>query len=73
MAAEEPETDPVLPDPRLSHCRLPDSACRDLSEALRQAPALTELSLLHNGLSEEGLRVLSEGLAWPRCRVQTLR
>ncbi|XP_045039443.2 NACHT, LRR and PYD domains-containing protein 6 isoform X2 [Desmodus rotundus] len=57
----------------LSHCRLPDSACRDLSEALRQAPALTELSLLHNGLSEEGLRVLSEGLAWPRCRVQTLR
>ncbi|XP_036884361.1 NACHT, LRR and PYD domains-containing protein 6, partial [Sturnira hondurensis] len=57
----------------LSRCRLPDSACHDLSQALRQAPALTELGLLHNGLSEEGLRVLSEGLAWPRCRVQTLR
>ncbi|KAF6105119.1 NLR family pyrin domain containing 6 [Phyllostomus discolor] len=57
----------------LSRCRLPDSACRDLSQALRQAPALTELSLLHSGLSEEGLRLLSDGLAWPRCRVQTLR
>ncbi|XP_037017219.2 NACHT, LRR and PYD domains-containing protein 6 isoform X2 [Artibeus jamaicensis] len=57
----------------LSRCKLPDSACHDLSQALRQAPALTELSLLHNGLGEEGLRVLSEGLAWPRCRVQTLR
>ncbi|KAM8812490.1 NACHT, LRR and PYD domains-containing protein 6 isoform 2-T2 [Rhynchonycteris naso] len=57
----------------LSRCKLPDSVCRDLSEALREAPALTELSLLHNVLSEGGLRVLSEGLAWPGCRLQTLR
>ncbi|XP_066220069.1 NACHT, LRR and PYD domains-containing protein 6 isoform X1 [Saccopteryx leptura] len=57
----------------LSCCKLPDSVCRDLSKALRKAPALTELSLLHNGLGEGGLRVLSEGLAWPGCRVQTLR
>ncbi|XP_039732881.1 NACHT, LRR and PYD domains-containing protein 6 [Pteropus medius] len=57
----------------LSHCKLPDAACGDLSEALRVAPALTELSLLHSGLSDSGLRVLCAGLAWPRCRVQTLR
>ncbi|XP_004441151.1 PREDICTED: NACHT, LRR and PYD domains-containing protein 6 [Ceratotherium simum simum] len=57
----------------LCRCRLADSVCRDLSEALREAPALMELGLLHNGLSEAGLRVLSEGLAWPQCRVQTLR
>uniref|UniRef100_A0A8C5USW2 NACHT, LRR and PYD domains-containing protein 6 n=1 Tax=Microcebus murinus TaxID=30608 RepID=A0A8C5USW2_MICMU len=56
-----------------SHCKLPDTVCRDLSEALRAAPALTELSLLHCRLSEVGLRLLSEGLAWPQCRVQTLR
>ncbi|KAB1251505.1 NACHT protein; LRR and PYD domains-containing protein 6 [Camelus dromedarius] len=58
---------------RLSHCKLPDLVCRDLSEALREAPALTELGLVCNSLSEAGLRVLSEGLAWPQCRVQTLR
>ncbi|XP_072826784.1 NACHT, LRR and PYD domains-containing protein 6 isoform X2 [Vicugna pacos] len=57
----------------LSHCKLPDLVCRDLSEALREAPALTELGLVCNSLSEAGLRVLSEGLAWPQCRVQTLR
>ncbi|XP_055439216.1 NACHT, LRR and PYD domains-containing protein 6 [Bubalus kerabau] len=57
----------------LSRCKLPDSVCRDLSEALREAPALAELGLFHNGLSEAGLRVLSEGLASPQCRVQTLR
>uniref|UniRef100_A0A8D2KCD1 NLR family pyrin domain containing 6 n=1 Tax=Urocitellus parryii TaxID=9999 RepID=A0A8D2KCD1_UROPR len=57
----------------LSHCKLPDVICRDLSEALKVAPALTDLSLLHNRVSEAGLRMLSEGLAWPQCRVQTLR
>ncbi|XP_070283223.1 LOW QUALITY PROTEIN: NACHT, LRR and PYD domains-containing protein 6 [Myotis yumanensis] len=57
----------------LARCRLPDSACHDLAQALRAAPALTELCLLHNGLSQAGLRALSEGLVWPGCRVQTLR
>lgn len=63
----------VLPHPRLSHCKLPNSICLDLAEALRAAPRLTELCLLQNGLSEGGLRVLSEGLCWPQCRVQKLR
>lgn len=63
----------VLLDHRLFRCKLTDAVCRDLSQALREAPALAELGLLHNGLSEAGLRVLSEGLAWPQCRVQTLR
>ncbi|XP_009007042.3 NACHT, LRR and PYD domains-containing protein 6 isoform X2 [Callithrix jacchus] len=68
-------TDPLccLNSLTLSHCKLPDAVCRDLSEALRAAPTLTELSLLHNRLSEAGLRMLSEGLAWPRCQVQTFR
>ncbi|XP_075402280.1 NACHT, LRR and PYD domains-containing protein 6 [Tenrec ecaudatus] len=57
----------------LSRCKLPDSVCRDLAEALRLAPALTELDLQHNSLSETGLKVLCEGLAWPKCQVQTLR
>lgn len=47
--------------------------CQDLSEALKKAPALTDLGLLHNTVSEAGLCKLSEGLAWPQCRVQTLR
>uniref|UniRef100_G1R9U2 NLR family pyrin domain containing 6 n=1 Tax=Nomascus leucogenys TaxID=61853 RepID=G1R9U2_NOMLE len=68
-------TDPLchLSSLTLSHCKVPDAVCRDLSEALRAAPALTELGLLHNRLSEAGLRMLSEGLAWPQCRVQTVR
>lgn len=57
----------------MSHCKLPDRVCRDLSMALRAAPALTELGLLHCRLSEAGLRMLTKGLAWPQCRVQTLR
>lgn len=63
----------MLPGHRLARCRLPDAACHDLAQALKAAPALTELRLLHNGLSQAGLRALSEGLAWPGCRVQTLR
>ncbi|XP_032127350.1 NACHT, LRR and PYD domains-containing protein 6 isoform X2 [Sapajus apella] len=68
-------TDPLchLSSLTLSHCKLPDAVCRDLSEALRAAPTLTELSLLHNRLSEAGLRMLSEGLAWRQCQVQTFR
>ncbi|KAI5929623.1 NACHT, LRR and PYD domains-containing protein 6 [Manis javanica] len=57
----------------LYHCKLSDSMCQDLSEALKKAPALTDLGLLHNTVSEAGLCKLSEGLAWPQCRVQTLR
>ncbi|XP_048215578.1 NACHT, LRR and PYD domains-containing protein 6 isoform X2 [Perognathus longimembris pacificus] len=57
----------------LAHCKLPDMVCQDLSEALRAATSLTELNLLQNRLSEAGLRMLSEGLAWPQCPVQTLR
>ncbi|XP_012888793.1 PREDICTED: NACHT, LRR and PYD domains-containing protein 6 [Dipodomys ordii] len=57
----------------LAHCKLPDVVCQDLSEALRAAPSLTELNLLQNRLSQAGMRMLSEGLAWPKCQVQTLR
>ncbi|CAH6793319.1 NACHT, LRR and PYD domains-containing protein 6 [Phodopus roborovskii] len=57
----------------LSHCKLLDSVCRDLSEALKLAPALRELALLQSRITETGLRLLSEGLAWPKCQVQTLR
>ncbi|XP_012589811.1 PREDICTED: NACHT, LRR and PYD domains-containing protein 6 [Condylura cristata] len=57
----------------LTRCRVPDLACRDLAEALRRAPRLAELGLLHNTLSAAGLRWLAEGLAWPQCQVHTLR
>ncbi|XP_028642748.1 NACHT, LRR and PYD domains-containing protein 6 isoform X2 [Grammomys surdaster] len=57
----------------LSHCKLPDAVCRDLSEALKIAPALRELGLLWIRLTDTGLRLLIEGLAWPKCQVQTLR
>lgn len=67
------QTTGCLLNHRLSHCKLSDSVCLDLSRALREAPSLTELHLLHNGLSEAGLRLLSEGLAWPQCPVQKLR
>ncbi|XP_037371545.1 NACHT, LRR and PYD domains-containing protein 6 [Talpa occidentalis] len=71
----EAMTDPQcgLSNLTLAHCKVPDLACRDLAEALRRAPCLVELGLLHNALSAAGLRVLGEGLAWPQCRVHTLR
>ncbi|XP_005351543.1 NACHT, LRR and PYD domains-containing protein 6 [Microtus ochrogaster] len=56
-----------------SRCKLPDAVCRDLSEALKVAPALRELGLLQCRLTEAGLRLLSDGLVWPTCQVQTLR
>lgn len=67
------KTDTCALGHRLCRCKLSDSVCRDLSEALKEAPALTELGLLHNWLSEAGLRLLCEGLAWPQCRVKKLR
>ncbi|XP_021071506.1 NACHT, LRR and PYD domains-containing protein 6 isoform X2 [Mus pahari] len=57
----------------LSHCKLPDAVCRDLSEALKVAPALRELGLLQSQLTDTGLRLLCQGLAWPKCQVKTLR
>ncbi|KAM4846066.1 NACHT, LRR and PYD domains-containing protein 6 [Thomomys bottae] len=70
----------AMTDPRcglhsltLACCKLPDVVCHDLSMALKTASSLTELNLLQNQLSEAGLRMLSEGLAWPQCPVQTLR
>lgn len=63
----------MLLDHSLSHCKLPDAVCRDLSEALKVAPALREFGLLQVRLTDTGLRLLSEGLAWPKCQVQTLR
>ncbi|KAG8515712.1 NACHT, LRR and PYD domains-containing protein 6 [Galemys pyrenaicus] len=71
----EAMTDPQcgLSSLTLAHCKIPDLACRDLSAALRGAPRLAELGLLHNGLTAAGLRALAEGLAWPQCQVHTLR
>lgn len=63
----------MLLDHSLSHCKLPEAVCRDLSLALKVAPALRELGLIQNRLTEAGLRLLCEGLAWPQCLVQTLR
>ncbi|KAM6174054.1 LOW QUALITY PROTEIN: NACHT, LRR and PYD domains-containing protein 6 [Erethizon dorsatum] len=56
----------------MSHCKLSNWVC-DLSMALRGAPTLTELGLLHCRLSDADLRVLSESPAWPQYPVWTLR
>ncbi|XP_008852586.2 NACHT, LRR and PYD domains-containing protein 6 isoform X1 [Nannospalax galili] len=57
----------------LSCCKLHDAVCQDLAKALRVASNLRELGILQCRLTKIGLHLLSEGLVWPKCQVQTLR
>ncbi|XP_042539288.1 NACHT, LRR and PYD domains-containing protein 12 [Dipodomys spectabilis] len=57
----------------LKICHLTAAACVHLAAALGAGAALMELDLSLNDLGDQGPRLLSEGLAHPACKLQTLR
>ncbi|XP_055993226.1 NACHT, LRR and PYD domains-containing protein 12 [Sorex fumeus] len=57
---------------RLGICRLGSEACGGLAAVLQVNPHLREMDLSFNDLGNEGLRLLSDGLTHPTCRIQKL-
>ncbi|XP_029935045.1 NACHT, LRR and PYD domains-containing protein 12-like [Myripristis murdjan] len=57
---------------RLDHCVLSTGSCASLASVLRSNPHLTELDLSYNYV-DPGLKLLSDGLESPSCRLKTLR
>ncbi|RVE69965.1 hypothetical protein OJAV_G00083180 [Oryzias javanicus] len=59
---------------RLSGCELSEAHCVIMASALKSRPShLTELDLSHNTLQDPGMKILSDGLQSPNCRLETLR
>ncbi|XP_072133132.1 uncharacterized protein [Mobula birostris] len=52
---------------------LTDSGAKDLVSALSTKPSLTELDLSGNKLGDSGVKLVSEALRNPKCKVQKLR
>ncbi|XP_058632592.1 NACHT, LRR and PYD domains-containing protein 12-like isoform X3 [Onychostoma macrolepis] len=68
-----------LKDPRckleklwLSDCGVTYVGCADLSSALRSNSLLRELDLSWNNLGDAGLKLISDGLKDPRCKLEKL-
>ncbi|XP_057696174.1 NACHT, LRR and PYD domains-containing protein 3-like isoform X2 [Corythoichthys intestinalis] len=58
---------------RLANCGITKGGCVFLAEALQLNPSrLQELDLSSNDLSDEGVEILSKGLASPHCILQVL-
>ncbi|XP_074478812.1 NACHT, LRR and PYD domains-containing protein 3-like [Sebastes fasciatus] len=59
---------------RLSHCRLSEISCFSLAIALKSNPShLRELELIGNNLKDSGVKLLSDLVESPNCRLETLR
>ncbi|KAM4603551.1 NACHT, LRR and PYD domains-containing protein 12-like isoform 2-T3 [Polymixia lowei] len=58
---------------RMSGCLLKSRRCRVFGFVLRSNPILRELDLSHNNLQDSGVKLLSVGLASPKCRLELLR
>nr|XP_061796637.1 NACHT, LRR and PYD domains-containing protein 12-like [Nerophis lumbriciformis] len=57
----------------LSECKITKRECVSLAEALKLTPShLQELNLSFNGLSDEGVEILSKGLASPHCILKVI-
>nr|KAF6398556.1 ribonuclease/angiogenin inhibitor 1 [Molossus molossus] len=56
---------------RLVDCGITEGRCKDMSSALRDNTALTELSLCSNELGDAGTHLVLQGLQ-PTCRIQKL-
>ncbi|XP_072891500.1 uncharacterized protein [Hemitrygon akajei] len=52
---------------------LTDSGTEDLISALGTNPSLTELNLGHNKLGDSGVKLVSEALTNPECKIQKLK
>ncbi|XP_031675290.1 NLR family CARD domain-containing protein 3-like [Oncorhynchus kisutch] len=58
----------------LSGCGVTDKGCASLVSALRSNPShLRELDLSNNDLKDSGVKLLSDGLGNPHCKLETLR
>uniref|UniRef100_A0A672ZKL2 B30.2/SPRY domain-containing protein n=1 Tax=Sphaeramia orbicularis TaxID=375764 RepID=A0A672ZKL2_9TELE len=58
----------------LSGCNLSDRSCEGLSSVLRsQSSSLRHVDLSNNDLKNSGVKMLSDGLKSPGCRLETLR
>nr|WPK86659.1 NLRC3-like protein 93 [Sebastes schlegelii] len=59
---------------RLRHCRLSEISCASLASALKSNPShLRELELRFNNLEESDVKLLSDLVESPHCRLETLR
>ncbi|KAL2086278.1 hypothetical protein ACEWY4_017337 [Coilia grayii] len=70
----------VLQDPyrevealQLDSCKLSDESFKIVALVLEFLNTLTDLSLCRNDVGDSGVRILSEGLFSPNCRLQRLR
>ncbi|XP_048017762.1 ribonuclease inhibitor-like [Megalobrama amblycephala] len=59
---------------RLIYCDFTDEGCDALASALRSNPShLRELDLSRNKLGDSGVKLLSDGLDNPQCKLEILR
>ncbi|XP_052358017.1 NLR family CARD domain-containing protein 3-like isoform X3 [Oncorhynchus keta] len=59
---------------QLSGCLVTEEGCASLVSALRSNPShLRELDLSNNDLKDSGVKLLSDGLENPHCKLETLR